>query len=246
MENGIDKSLIKDDKKIEALEFILENVFRSGFGMLNKTELDVILFATVMKYGESDELTDLELSKKLQITQRKLQNLKEKVSVKYLQISKEDAIKEFINKLSHAKKDDIYIDVPIRNIAVKNEMEGILDENDILLHSQLNTKIFRVRLDDLLELIILLETIDNENVTINDIKIQIIEKLKTREGKLLEINDEISLTEEDEIYPSFKNKLLKTSIDSGLELIKAFVPGGGVAATIIEKLIHNFGANQDV
>lgn len=246
MENGIDKSLIKDDKKIEALDFILENVFRSGFGMLNKTELDVILFATVMKYGESDELTDLELSKKLQITQRKLQNLKEKVSVKYLQISKEDAIKEFINKLSHAKKDDIYIDVPIRNIAVKNEMEGILDENDILLHSQLNTKIFRVRLDDLLELIILLETIDNENVTINDIKIQIIEKLKTREGKLLEINDEISLTEEDEIYPSFKNKLLKTSIDSGLELIKAFVPGGGVAATIIEKLIHNFGANQDV
>ena len=131
-----------------------------------------------MKYGDTNSLTDLELSKYLQITQRKIQNLKEKVSVKYLQISRKEAIAEFIDKIDKAKKDDIYIDIPIKNVAVKNEIEGILDENDILLHSQLNSKIFRVRIDDLIEIIILFESYGSKTDTDSDLKSEIISNIK--------------------------------------------------------------------
>lgn len=246
MANLIDNSPIKKDQKNEALDFILENAFRSGFGTLNKSELDSILFAALMKYGDTNSLTDLELSKYLQITQRKIQNLKEKVSVKYLQITREEAIEEFISKLESAKKDDIYIDIPIRNIAVKNEIEGILDENDILLHSQLNAKIFRVRIDDLLELIILFEAMESNGQSVTDIRSQIIEKLKKSEENLSEINEEMTLLDENQIYSNFKEKLVKTSVDAGLELIKTFVPGGGIAVSIIEKLMKNFGVLENV
>lgn len=246
MAKNIENSPIKNDQKIEALDFILENAFRSGFGTLNKSELDAILFAALMKYGDTNSLTDLELSKYLQITQRKIQNLKEKVSVKYLQISREEAIRDFISKLECAKKDDIYIDIPIRDISVKNEIEGILDENNILLHKQLNSKIFRIRMDDLLELAILFEAMKSENQSPSDIRNQIIEKLKERDGNLSEIDAKISIAEENQIYSGFKDKLAKTSIDVGLELLKALVPGGGIAASIIEKLMKNFGVLQNV
>ena len=241
-----DNSPINNDKKNEALDFILENAFRSGFGTLNKSELDSILFAALMKYGDKNSLTDLELSKYLQITQRKIQNLKEKVSVKYLQITREEAIEEFISKLESAKKDDIYIDIPIRNIAVKNEIEGILDENDILLHSQLNTKIFRVRIDDLLELSILLQANMEKETHSDDIRNQVIERLREQNSKLSDINQNILTAEDTEVVSDFKSKLLKSGVDAGLELIRNTIPGGGIAVVIIEKLMKNFGVLQNV
>jgi hypothetical protein len=246
MMKSIGNSPIKDDQKIEALDFILENAFRSGFGTLDKSELDAILFAALMKYGDKNSVTDLELSKYLQITQRKIQNLKEKVSVKYLQISREEAIRDFVSKLEYAKKDDIYIDIPIRDVSVKNEIEGILDEKNILLHKQLNSKIFRLRIDDLLELAILFESMESNSQSFFDIRNQIIEKLKERDGNLSEINEKISLSDENQIYSGFKEKLAKASIDVGLELLRALVPGGGLAASIIEKLMKNFGVLQNV
>lgn len=246
MAKNIENSPIKNDQKIEALDFILENAFRSGFGTLNKSELDAILFAALMKYGDTNSLTDLELSKYLQITQRKIQNLKEKVSVKYLQITRKEAIEEFISKLEAAKKDDIYIDIPIRNIAVKNEIEGILDENDILLHSQLNAKIFRVRIDDLLELSILLQANMEKETLSDDIRNQVIERLREQNSKLSDVNQNILTAEDTEVVSDFKSKLLKSGVDAGLELIRNTIPGGGIAVVIIEKLMKNFGVLQNV
>lgn len=246
MSDSISGSPINNERKAEALDFILQNAFRSGFGSLNKTELDAILFATLMKYGNSNDLTDLEMSKYLQITQRRIQNLKERVSVKYLQISRSEAISEFIDKLDYAKKDEIYIDIPIRNVAVKNEIEGILDENNILLHSQLNSKIFRVRIDDLLELIIIFEANEKKSSTGDDFKKKIIDRIRTTNGMLSEINQEIAYDNESQIYTNLKNKVLKSGIDVGLEIIKATIPAGGIAAAIIEKLITNFGNLRNV
>lgn len=245
MSNIINKIPIKDDKKAEAFDFIIDNAFRSGFGTLSKTELDSILFAGLMKFGEKQDITNLELSKVLQITQRRIQNLRESVSVKYLQINAEEAIDEFIDKLEYAKRDDKYIDVPINDVAVKNEIEGILDKNNILLHSQLNPKIFRIRIDDLMEIIILFETIRDVNLKLEDIKQNIIEKVKASDDILLDKYG-IEFHNDDEIYPTLKDKLLKSGVDISLELIKLLIPGGGVAAIIIDKLMKNFGVLQNV
>lgn len=239
------KILIKEEKKAEAFDFIIENAFRSGFGTLSKTELDAILFAALMKFGEKQETTNLELSKVLQITQRRIQNLKESVSVKYLQINEEEAIAEFIDKLEYAKRDDKYIDIPINDVAVKNEIEGILDKNNILLHSQLNPKIFRIRIDDLMEMMIVFETIENKDLGLEEIKQGIIEKIKVSDEMLLEKYD-IVFENDEEIYPELKDKLLKSGVDISLGLIELLLPGGGVTTKVISKLMKNFGVLQNV
>lgn len=245
MSNILNKIHIKDEKKAEAFDFVIENAFRSGFGTLSKTELDAILFAALMKFGEKQETTNLELSKVLQITQRRIQNLKESVSVKYLQINEEEAIAEFIDKLEFAKRDEKYIDIPINNVAVKNEIEGILDKNNILLHSQLNPKIFRIRIDDLMEMMIVFETIIDDSLKIEDIKQSIIEKVKSSDDILLEKYD-IEFGNNEEVYPELKDKLLRSGVDISLGLIELLLPGGGVTAKVISKLMKNFGVLQNV
>lgn len=159
-------------------------------------------------------------------------------------MSRDEAIEEFISKLEFAKKDEIYIDIPIRNVAVKNEIEGILDENNILLHSQINTKIFRIRIDDLLDLSIILES--NDGKPVDDIRKQIIDKLRLNDRNLISISQDIDNFDDNEVYSKFKNKLVKSTVDVGLELIRSFVPGGGIACSIIEKLMKNFGVLQNV
>ena len=148
---------IPEERSKEALNFILENCFRSGFGTLNKSELDLILFTTLMKYAETQNLSEQALSKYLQVTKQRVRNLQEKASVKYLTVLREDAVSKFVEKAAHAKLDDKYIDIPIYDIAVRNEIEALLDENNVLLHSQLNPKIFRIRIDDFVEIVVQIE-----------------------------------------------------------------------------------------
>ena len=170
---------IHNDKKDDALDFIFENVLKSGFSTLNKTELDAILFAAVMRYSDEAETTDYKLGMYLQISQQKVRNLKEKVSIKYNIIDSKDAINYFIEKMGFARADGLYIDIPINDIAVKNCIEDILQEQNILMHKQLNPRIFRIRIDDFLELILALELeTNNQYATKIEIQEAIMENLK--------------------------------------------------------------------
>lgn len=239
MENITSDIPFKEKAKSEALNFILKNAFKSGFGTLSKSELDLILFAAIMKFG-CDDYTDLQLSKYLQITQRRISNLKEKVSVKYSLIDTKDAIKCFIEKLEFAKKSDTYIDVPIADVAVKNEIEGILDKYNLLLHSQLNQKIFRIRIDDLFELLLILQSEDQSDIKYLDLREIALSSLRKNTEVLKKIEMEIST--EDKKGHKFKNKLLKSGVDIGLEVLKEIIPGGGVALKAVEILIEQFSS----
>jgi len=237
MENITSSIPIKEENKSAALEFILKNAFKSGFGTLNKSELDLILFAAIMKFGYDGD-TDLQLSKYLQITQRRISNLKEKVSVKYSLIDTKKAIKYFIEKLEFAKKSDTYIDVPIADVAVKNEVEGILDKYNLLLHSQLNQKIFRIRIDDLFELLLIFQSEEQSDIPYDDFREKVLSNLKNNTEVLKKIEMEVS--SEGKIEHRFKNKLLKSGVDIGLEILKEVIPGGGIALKAVDILIKQF------
>lgn len=239
MENITSSIPIKEENKSAALEFILKNAFKSGFGTLNKSELDLILFAAIMKFGYDGD-TDLQLSKYLQITQRRISNLKEKVSVKYSLIDTKEAIRYFIEKLEFAKKSDTYIDVPIADVAVKNEVEGILDKYNLLLHSQLNQKIFRIRIDDLFELLLIFQSEEQSDIPYDDFREKVLSNLKNNTEVLKKIEMEVS--SEGEIEHRFKNKLLKSGVDIGLEILKEVVPGGGIALKAVDILIKQFSS----
>ena len=239
MENITSSIPIKEENKSAALEFILKNAFKSGFGTLNKSELDLILFAAIMKFGYDGD-TDLQLSKYLQITQRRISNLKEKVSVKYSLIDNKKAIKYFIEKLEFAKKSDTYIDVPIADVAVKNEVEGILDKYNLLLHSQLNQKIFRIRIDDLFELLLIFQSEEQSDIPYDDFRKKVLSNLKNNTEVLKKIEMEVS--SEGTIGHRFKNKLLKSGVDIGLEILKEVIPGGGIALKAVDILIKQFSS----
>ena len=246
MENKSLTSPIINERKAEALDFIFENALKSGFGTLSKTELDAILFAAIMEYGDQSSTADLELSKYLRITQRRVQSLKENVSVKYKQLDQKEAIKFFVSRLEYAKKDEKYIDIPINNVAVRNEIEGMLDEYNILLHLQLNSKIFRVRIDDLLDLLLIIQAKYSDGETYDDLKNTVIESIINSEGKIKGLDDSLDYQNKQKIIPDFKKMILKSGIDIALSVMKETIPFGGVAADIIKKLMDNFGILQNV
>ena len=72
---------------------------------------------------------------------QELVNLKEKVSVKYMPITRKEAIEKFTEKAASAKLEENYLDIPVFDVAVKNEIEAILNDHSIMLYSQLNPKI---------------------------------------------------------------------------------------------------------
>ena len=104
-----------------------------------------------------DELSDYDTSIELGLTKQRVRALQEKYSVRYDVIKEDVAIARFLEKLEYAKIEGSYIDIPIQDIALKNYLEAELDANNLLLQKQLNSNIFRLRSDDLLSFIDILE-----------------------------------------------------------------------------------------
>lgn len=241
MDITLTENIISDGKEEQALKYILRNCFRSGFGTLSKTELDLILFTAILKFSDNANLTDYALSRYLQITQQRVRNLKEKASVKYIPITREEAIERFTEKAQSANLEDIYLDIPVFDVAVKNEIEAILEENNILLYSQLNPRIFRLRIDDFLELIILFEKEANPEKSRELVENEVISGIK----KLLQQNEQFSAkisTPKEKIGDvsklTLKEALVKGGISFGIDLLASLVPGGVFLSGPVKSLLN--------
>lgn len=233
---------IREGKESEALDFILSNCLKSGFGTLGKSEIDLILFTCLLKYSKQQNLSDYALSKYLQITQQRIRNLKEKASIKYMAVDRESAIRTFIEKSGDAKIEDKYIDVPINDIAVKNEIEAILDEESILLHYQLNPKIFRIRIDDFMELIIQFESVFNPGKSKKSIESKVLKLVneKTDDNELL--SELLTTGKGDGIgkltKTTLKEALVKGGLSFGIDLLASLIPGGAFLSTPVKELLN--------
>ena len=106
-----DDNIISANSKNEALDFIMSNCFKSGFGALSKTDIDLILFTAILKYSDDNKKSDFELCKYLQITQQRIRNLREKASVKYPTLNRSEAIDEFLQKCEFSKVEETHIDI---------------------------------------------------------------------------------------------------------------------------------------
>ena len=73
-------------------------------------------------------------------------------------------IDKFFEMCAHAKTAGKYIDIPVYDVAIKNLLENKLEEHNIVLHSQLNSKIFRLRAEDLIAITVaLMSSYNNKN-----------------------------------------------------------------------------------
>ncbi len=118
--------------------------------------------------------------------------------------------------------EDKYLNIPIFDSAVKNEIESILDENNILLYSQLNPKIFRLPIDDFFELAILFASEENPDKSREAIEERVLSQVKKLAAENEEVRTKISANEEgiaDLPKSTLKYALVKGSISFGVDLL---------------------------
>lgn len=218
---------LSSDKKCELFDFFLNEYLKGGFGSMNKSDIDVLVYAVLQKSG-MDELSDYDASIELGITKQRIRALQEKYSIRYDVIEEDVAIDRFLKKLRHAKIEGAYIDVPIQDIALKNYLEAKLDANDLLLHKQLNSNIFRLRSDDLLSFIDIL-------VPEDQISKEVIAKIIENEGALTNEGINIDVKKGD-IKTQLVDVLRKKGPRVAIQILTGLIPGGTVAKTVIDAI----------
>lgn len=171
-----------NSQREDAFNFIVGETLKFGLGVLNKSEVDLIFFSAVMKYSSIEDKSDYNLSRLLKITPSRVRVLKEKYSVKFQEINEKEMIDKFFEMCQHAKIDDTYIDIPVYDVAMKNLLENKLEGYNIVLHNQLNSKIFRLRADDLVIIYVSLISSYNET-SIEETKKELISHIKKKKAE---------------------------------------------------------------
>lgn len=226
---------IPEKSKSKALDFILENVLKLGFGTLNKSDLDLVIFTCIFKNLNKENQNEIYLSRTLQIPKNKIRSLMEKMHLKYVRLNSKDAISIFQEKCEYASITSNFIDIPINDIRVKYEIENIMEESNILLHSQLNSKIFRLRIADFFELMITFETILNDSLKRPDLEKKLIKTLleSIKKDKKFESKFEKSKTIED-----IKSKLVSDGVSVGISLLCSAIPGGVFISEPVNRILN--------
>jgi len=89
---------LTSDKKCELFDFTLNEYLKGGFGSMNKSDIDALMYAVLQKSG-MDALSDYDTSIELGLTKQRVRALQEKYSVRYDVIKEDVAIARFLEKL---------------------------------------------------------------------------------------------------------------------------------------------------
>jgi hypothetical protein len=235
---------VVDGKERDFADFITHYLFKQGFGVLSKSEIDLLLFASILKFDNTLGKSDYELSKYFQISQARIRSLKEKLSVKYEVIDVSTAIDHFQEKLEFARIDDPFIEIPINDIAVRNALVSLLDESNILIKSELNPKNFKLRIEDLFELILVFERklSKEEKVLSNEDLIKSFAiSLKQRHDLLEKLNIS-DFSEKDGYLKILKDGLKKVHVSMGIDFLVSLVPGGYLVSSPVKLILDRLSS----
>lgn len=240
---------ISPELREPALDFILSNYLKSGFGTLNKSEIDLIFFSALFQFADAENSSDYALSKHLHITQQRVRNLKEKASVKYLPFTLEQAVQVLTQKARHARIEDQYIDIPIYDVRVKTEIEALLEAHNMVMHTQLNPKIFRIRSEDFFELFLLIAAAENPQADMDDIRTQLEEHIRAELARRADVQKRLSLPTDDAeglAKLDVKKALFKGGLKLGLDMLLALLPGGSIISSLAFNFISALAGQIDV
>lgn len=232
--------LIEEDKKAIVLEFILEEYAKAGFCTLSKSDIDLIIFSALWQFSNQlKEKSDYQISKKLQITQSKVRNLKEKMALKYKTCDREKAIEYLSEQIEYAKydKNETKMIIPIRDINVFREIENIIEEDlNGLVDTQLNSKALKISINDFFELVFLSNDNDKDNV-----KNEIINKVKNKVKKEKKYQNELESINKFSDVGTFLLK--QCGKELATQIVSDLIPGGGTLSLLAKKAIEHFSKN---
>ena len=154
----------------EFLSKIEEKCLTRNFGMLSKSEFDLMLFHYYLlnkqKEVGSHYVSDYDIGRDLGLTIQRVRSLRERDALKWA--TEVDWKKSFIQslKLAHCDlKDDVSdsdIKIPVPDVNVMKEVRHYLEEAGLFDDYQLNPKIFQCKLDVLIAICLSFEQVDND------------------------------------------------------------------------------------
>lgn len=169
--------IFSDSEKIKYFDEIAKCFYNKNFGSLSKSDMELMMFDFYIKklIAENTDnnkqidyrkISDYKISKELGITQQRVRNLKVKNQLVHPQ-EIYDLKKELPNLIKSATYDSesgkITINIHDPNLAL--EIENAIEESGAYIEKQLNNKIFQIRAEYFVDLILSLsENKDREKI----------------------------------------------------------------------------------
>lgn len=154
-----------------AKEF-LERYLHNGFGMMNKGELETLIFYLLRKDESFRKMSIFDLSRTLQISETKVRKLIYDSDLRYGKTDDEYVINEFFKYLKQGKfqSESNKIMFPIDNKVVRSAIDDKLRSLGYFSDTSFNRDVFAIQIDAFIELI-------NDYYT-EDVKDEILDKCK--------------------------------------------------------------------
>ena len=178
------------EEKAALFDEISSNYYYRNFGLLSKSESDLLMFKFFIEKLEQETrcsdgtinyqaCSDYLISKQLGITEQRVRNLKVQYQLKYgKEIDWKPAFAKLIVNARYDKQTNkIAVGIPDPNLFL--EIQNYIEENGAYVEKQLNGKILQLRAEYFVALIIASEPESNRKKIIKELKKQFDDTAKT-------------------------------------------------------------------
>ncbi len=231
------KESFADHNKRIAFDFLMDEYLKQGFGTMTKGDIDLLFFTAINKYSNLKDKSDYALSKQLKITQARIRNLKVKEGLRFSPMDAHDVEDTFIEKAHFARieEDGKRISIPIYDPNIFIELENIIERNNGYVEAQLNPKIFTIRIDQFISLLISFQS-KNDSRSLkkyqNEFLLNIKDTIKKEDKYAGKLEASAILN-----FKDLQKQILDKGVSFGLELLCDAMPFGSFAKRIADTLI---------
>ena len=170
-----------DKDKIEFFDEIAARFYNSNFGLLSKSEFELMMFRFYLEKLISDnkfedgtidyaKCSDYKISKDLGITQQRVKNLKVKNQLANpIDFKWEKALAKLTKNARYDQATKrITLNIPDPNLYL--EIQNFIEENGAYIEKQLNSKVLQLRAEYFIDLIVALEPEEKRREIIKSLK----------------------------------------------------------------------------
>ena len=143
-----------NDKELFSTEFI-DIYAKKGFGSMNKSDFETMIFNLLRKYGNLKDKSNYEISIELQIPEAKVRKLAYESDLKYAQLTEEKIRIEFFNIVAKSKfRGDLNkVEFVIENKFIRTSISAQLKKIGHYSDSSFNSEIIRIHIDSFIDLL---------------------------------------------------------------------------------------------
>ncbi len=146
---------MKAHDKEKFTEEFLEQYALRGFGSMNKTDFEILIFNLLRKYGSLEGKSNHQISRELQIPETKVRRLAYECDLKYSQITEQNITQEFFKIVAKSKfRGDLNkVEFVIESKFIRTSIGAQLKELGHYADSSFNSEIVRIHVESFIDLL---------------------------------------------------------------------------------------------